>query len=199
MIESLTQYWYLYVVLVALIVLTVFVGKKASKAAKKRNEEVRKYEETMQRYKFLKEKYSDISKDDAENAPSDELCEGVTALIQIKLEKAENPDEEFKLLHQWEREVYSLYYFAEDCKTSLSFFFKNNAQPLPENALSGLMTVGESRLYALAAAMNAMYDDNNESVSLDMNRVNELDEKFKSVFDKNQYFDNIKTYIINKM
>ena len=199
MIESLTQYWYLYVVLLALIVLTIFVGKKASKAARNHNEEVRKYEETMQRYKFLKEKYSDISKDDAEKAPSDELCEGVTALIQIKLEKAEKPEEKFKEMHQWEREVYSLYYFAEDCKTALSFFFKNNAQPLPESALSGLKAVGESKLYALATAMNAMYDDNNDSVSLDMNRVNELDEKFKSVFDKKQYFENIKTYILKNM
>lgn len=199
MIESLTTYWYLYAALVLLLVVAVMAGKKAAEAVKKKNEIMKKYDEEMKRYKFLRDKYLDLTKDNAEQAPADELCEGLTAVFQSELDKSDDPDAVYDNAPQWKREVYALYYFSEDVADSLSYFFRHNASPLPEAALQGLKATGQTKLFSLASAVHAMYDDKNESVSLDKGRIEELDEKFKSIYDADRFFTDIKNYILNNM
>lgn len=198
MIESITQFWYLWVALAVLIVITVFVCIKASKAVKKKNEIMAKQHEELKRYKMLVEKYKDLQAETAENADSKELAEGVTAALQYELEKSENPDEAYENAEKWRREVYALFYFDEDVTAdSLSFFFKNNGGPLPRVAVEGLSSIGADKIHSLAASMFAMYDDKNENVSLDAVRAAELDEKFRSTYNSEEFFEKVKLYILN--
>lgn len=199
MIESITQYWYMWLVLVVLIVVLIVVMRKASKAMKKRSETMKKQEEFAKRFKTLVEKYSSLDLQTAEKSDAAELAEGVTAVLQYQLEKSGNPDEEYKNAQQWKREVYALYYFTEDCQQSLSYFFKNNGEPLPSAALSGLKAIGADKLYSTAAQMHSMYDENNESVSLDKNRAAELNKKFSDIYNPDKFFELIKKYIINNI
>lgn len=199
MIESLKDYWYLYLVLAALIVVTVIVAKKASKAVRKRNDAMKKHNDEVKRYKYLVDKYTGITREDAEKEDDKELCEGVTAVLQLRLDKSPNPDEEFKNAPEWERSVYALFYFDEDCTESLSFFFRHNEQPLPGEALRGLGDIGETRLRSVAASMYSMYDEDNESVSLDKARVAELDSKFANLYNRERFFRSVKAYILENL
>lgn len=199
MIESITRYWYLWLALAALVVALVIVMRKASAAMKKRNETMRQQAEFAERFKLLVEKYSALDETLADASDDAELAEGITAALQYKLEKSDNPDEEYKNADLWKREVYALYYFSEDCKQSLSYFFKNNGEPLPSVLREGLKSIGYDKIYSTVAQMYSMYDENNESVSLDKNRVAELDKKFMENYNESEFFNLVKKYVLNNI
>ena len=198
MLESLTQFWYMWLVLAVLIIITAFVGMKASKAVKRKNEILQKQQEIIERYKMLVEKYNNITLEIAENADAKELAEGVTSVLQYEIEKSENADEYYENAEKWRREVYALYYFDEDVSAeSLSFFFRNNGGPLPKEAVDGIESIGYEKISSVVGQMSAMCDDKNENVSFDKERIAQLNEKFSSVYDKNEFFEKVKLYILN--
>ncbi len=199
MIESMRDYWYMWLILLVLIVITVFAIKKASAAVKKHNATIRQQEAELERYKFLLDKYTDITGTVAAECDAAELTEGITAVLQRQIEKAVHLNEEFDNAEEWRKTVYSLYYFAEDCETSLSFFFKNNGDPIPALAVKGVGEINENKISSCVALQYSMFDDNNENVSLDQNRVSELDEKFRERYDKNQFFESLKAYIVKNL
>ncbi len=196
MIESLTQYWYMWLVLVVLVIVFVIVAGKASKAVKKRNAVMKQQEEFAKRFKFLVNKYKSIDFSIAQESDAAELAEGVTAVLQYSLEKSDNPDDEYKNALLWKREVYALYYFAEDCRQSLSYFFKNNGEPLPSVLISALKSIGAENIYSVTAQMYSMYDENNENVSIDKNRIELLNKKFSDAYNEAEFFELVKKYII---
>ena len=195
MLESLKQYWYVWLVLPVLIIIAVFAGIKASKAVKKRNEIIRRQTEELKRAKYLTEKYSDLTAELCASSDAKELAEGVTAVLQSELDKSLDPMETYSNAEKWRREVYALFYFDEDCASSLSFFFKHNEKPLPNEAFFGFEDIGLTNIRSLACAMWSMYDDKNESVSLDSGRVDEIDKKFKNIYNQPLFFEKIKLYI----
>ena len=197
MIESLRDYWYMWLLLLLLIAVAIWAGIKASKAVRKKNDIMRRQEQEWKRQKFLVEKYGNLTEAIAKEAEPAELAEGVTAVLQNRLDRSANPDEMFLTSPDWEKNVYALLYFDEDCRDSLSFFCRHNEDPLPTVVLQGLQVIGEKKVYAAASAMYAMYDEKNEGVSLDRDRVSELDEKFKQVFDRDRFFAAIKEYILS--
>ena len=198
MLESLTQFWYMWLVLAVLIVITALVGMKASKAVKRKNEILQKQQEIIERYKMLVEKYSNLTLEIAENADAEELAEGVTSVLQYEIEKSENADEYYENAEKWRREVYALFYFNEDVSAeSLSFFFRNNGGPLPKEAVNGIESIGCEKIKSVVGQMFAMCDDKNENVSFDKERIAKLDEKFSSIYDKNEFFEKVKLYILN--
>ena len=198
MLESITQFWYLWVVLLVLIVVTVFVCIKASKAVKRKNEILAKQHEQLKRYSELIEKYTELTPEKIENADTKELSEGVMCVLQHQVEKSENPDAEYENAEKWRREVYALFYFDEDVNAdSLSFFFRNNGGPLPKEAVNGIKSIGYDKIQTVVGQMYAMCDDKNENVSFDKDRIDELDEKFRNLYDSDEFFEKVKLYILN--
>lgn len=198
MLESITQFWYMWVVLVVLIVITVFVALKASKAVKKKNEILAQQHEQLKRYSMIIEKYTDLTKEKVDSSDAKELCEGVMCVLQHQVEKSENPDEVYENAEKWRREVYALFYFDEDVTTScLSFFFRNNGGPLPKEAVNGIESIGYDKIQSVVGQMYAMCDDKNENVSFDKDRIAELDEKFRNLYNSDEFFEKTKLYIMN--
>ena len=107
MLESIIEFWYLWAVIAVLIIVLIPVLIRVSKSVKKRNEETEKLRKDFERIKNLKEKYAVITKDSAEKADAKELCEGVTAVLQYKLEKSQTPDADFEAEEKWRREMKS--------------------------------------------------------------------------------------------
>ena len=75
MLESLTEFWYLWAVAVVLLFVLIFVVIKVSKTVAKRNEENEKLRKDFERIKMLKEKYLHITKESVENSDAKELAE----------------------------------------------------------------------------------------------------------------------------
>ena len=198
MLESLTQFWYMWLVLLVLIIVTVFVSMKASKAVKRKNEIMAKHQEEIERYKMLVEKYRNLTAETAENAEAEELAEGVTAVLQYELEKSENSDEFYVNAEKWRREVYALYWFDDDVTMdSLSGFFRCNGGPLPKEAVNGIESIGYDKIKTVVGQMYAMCDDKNENVSFDKDRIAELDEKFRNIYNSEEFFEKVRLYILN--
>ncbi len=200
MLESLRDFWYVWVVFFILVAVLIFVISKASKAIKKKNKIIAKQHEVLKRYSEMIEKYTTLTPEKVENADSEELAEGIMCVLQHQVEKSENPDAEYENAEKWRREVYALFYFDEDVTAqSLSFFFRNNGGPLPKEAVNGIESIGYDRIKSVVGQMYAMCDDKNENVSFDKNRIEELDEKFRSVYDSEEFFGLVKKYVTENM
>lgn len=196
MLESLRDFWYIWVVFVILIAILIFAISKAAKAVKKKNEVLAKQHEVLKRYSEMIENYTNLTPEKVQNADAKELCEGVMCVLQHQVEKSENPDAQYENAEKWRREVYALFYFDEDVNADrLSFFFRNNGGPLPKEAVNGIESIGYDKIKSVVGQMYAMCDDKNENVSFDKNRIAELDEKFRNLYDRDEFFSLIKNYI----
>ena len=169
------EYWYLWLLLIVLCVITVFVLSKASAAAKKHNNERDALLREYDRKKALKDEFSFLTREKAESSDPETLFEGVSAVLQAKTEKAEDPEKVFGKFTETQKYIYTLYYFLEDTESgSLSFFFKNNGEPLTSLASKALCAVGENELSLIVEKEFSMYDENNEEVSVDKDEIERL-------------------------
>ena len=181
------EYWYLWLLLIVLCVITVFVLSKASAAAKKHNNERDALLREYDRKKALKEEFSFLTREKAESSDPETLFEGVSAVLQAKTEKAEDPEKVFGKFTETQKYIYTLYYFLEDTESdSLSFFFRNNGEPLTSLASKALCAVGENELSLIVEKEFSMYDENNEEVSVDKDEIENLDGEFKAKLQKQQ-------------
>lgn len=78
------EYWYLWLLLIVLCVITVFVLSKASAAAKKHNNERDALLREYDRKKALKDEFSFLTREKAESSDPETLFEGVSAVLQAK-------------------------------------------------------------------------------------------------------------------
>lgn len=194
------EYWYLWLLLIVLCVITVFVLSKASAAAKKHNDERDALLKEYDRKKALKDEFSILTREKAESSDPETLLEGVSAVLQAKTEKAEGPEKVFGKFTETQKYIYTLYYFLEDTESdSLSFFFRNNGEPLTSLASKALCAVGENELSLIVEKEFSMYDENNEEVSVDKDEIENLDGEFKAKLQKQQVLNSIKTYIIKNI
>ena len=189
------DYRFLWLILLALAVVTAVVIVFAGRALSSHNEETKKLLAEIDRMKALKDKYKDLTPQKAENADGRELLDGVNAVLQARIEKAENAEAEFACFNSAQKYAYCLYYFIEDVRQGLSFFFKNNGRELTEILLPALNAVKAEDIYPLAEAEFAMYDENNEAVSLDYRLIEDTDRKFSEIYSQNGLLENIKSYI----
>lgn len=181
MIENLTTYWYLWLALAALLVLSVFVWGKAMKASRRRSEQVAKEIKAIEKERHLRETYNTLTDEVIENADEDELLEGISTFVQIRVEKCSDINAEFKKFPAEFREMYALNFFCEDSAVSLSSFFRNNGEPLLSLAVPALKRIGANKSADLAREQFAMFDDKNENVSYDSKRIEETDRAFSEL------------------
>ncbi len=189
------EYWYLWVAFALLVVVTVIVLKKASASLSLHNNDRQALIKELQRLKELKDKFSDLTDEKIDSAEPSELLQGVTAVLQAKVEKSENPNAVFNSFNEAQKNVYTLNYFIEDVRESLSFFFKNNGEPLISVAHGALLEAGCEELSELCKAEFSMYDENNEEVSLSEEKLRETDTLFNEAYSEEKLLKKIKAYI----
>lgn len=189
------EYWYLWLIFIALCVVTAIVLKKASGALQQHNEDTKKMYDEISRLKALKDKYKNADAAMLAEADADELLEGMQAVLQAKIERAENADACFRAFNTAQKTAYTLPFFLEDVKVGLSEFFKVNGEPLTGALVPALTEIGETELAAVAASAYAMYDENNEEVSLDKSELARIDGEFQEKFQRESVLQNAKVYI----
>lgn len=195
------EYWYLWLVFAVLVVVTAVVIVFASKAVSSHNEETKRILAELDRLKALKDKYKDLTPEKVEAAESKELLDGVNAVLQARIEKAEDDkvDAEFASFNNAQKNVYVLSLFIEDACENLSSYFDDFNIEFAKILLSALETVGAKDILALAEKEFEMFDDNNEQVSLDKGLIKKTDEEFAKIYSENRLLEQIKTYIKNNI
>lgn len=189
------EYWYLWLIFIVLCVVTAFVFKKASGALQQHNSDTKKMYDEIERLKTLKEKYKNADAQEIAEAEADELLAGMCAVLQAKIERAENANECFCALSVPQKAIYTLQFFLEDCTENLSAFFKMNGEPLTGALPAALSAIGETVLSSIVNDMYAMFDENNEDISLDKAEIARLDSVFSEKFDRERVLLLAKNYI----
>ena len=187
--------WYLWALLAVLIIIAIFAWSKALKASRERRERLRKEAEIWRRDYELRQNYKTLTDEIIENADKNELLHGVAMNIQIGLENVPNMDEAFSNLPKEKQFVYTLEYFDEDSKKSLSEFFKNNGEPLLSLASPALSSLGLTEISQLVSEIYPMYDENSD-VSIDREKIKICDEKFSEIYNSEELLYKAADYII---
>lgn len=188
--------WYYWLILLGAIILAIFAWRKAFIASRERRERLKREGAIWKRDYDLRQKYSVLTLEKLKDTADTELLHGVAMNIQVFLENESNMNEAFSALPKEKQFVYALEYFDEDAKTALSSFFKNNGAPLVPIIPEALAAVGAEKYVDIVNSILPMYDPDSD-VSIDYTVIAAADEKFKEIYDSDDFCRIAADYIKN--
>lgn len=186
--------WYYWLILLVAVIIAIFAWIKAMGASKERREKLKKEAEIWKRDYELREKYSVLTPEKLSECQDTQLLHAVAMNIQVELENAIDMNKAFEELCAEKKNIYTLEYFDEDVKSSLSSFFKNNGAPLVPNILNALKAIEEEEISELVALLYPMYNPDSE-VSVDYAVIQKADEQFKSIYESGKLCRKCANYI----
>lgn len=175
--QWLSQYGYLIIVFVVLLVAFVFLFMKAVSAYSNHNKSYRAQEAEIKRLTALKEKYKNATLCDLESFDESEILEGIALLYQITLQKSEDMEESFKALSREKQYVYVLDVFTEDA--SAGEFYSQNSEILTSIITEALAAIGMTDFASELSDFAKMYDKDDEEVSFSQKAIEDFDKKME--------------------
>lgn len=170
-----SEFWIYAVVFVLCCILAVFACSKAYKAYKKHKSRYNAQEAEIKRLISLKEKYFPLTCEAIESAEDAELLEGAALSLQIELEKSEDMMKTFLQYNEEKKNIYTLDVFTSD--KTLKTFFSQNGQELKSLAVPALKMVGLTQEADLINKVSLMYDDSDETTSLNYAVIEQTQKK----------------------
>lgn len=186
--------WYYWAILLGAIILAIFAWRKAFIASRERRERLKREGAIWKRDYDLRQKYSVLTLEKLKETEDTELLHAVAMNIQVFLENEIDMNEAFSALSKEKQFVYALEYFDEDAKNSLSTFFKNNGAPLVPIIPEALEAVGATKYIEIVNSILSMYDPDSD-VSIDYTVISAADEKFKEIYDSDEFCRIVADYI----
>lgn len=173
------DYWPYAVALVVVAIGASFIFRKAGKAYRQHQKQFHAEEAQMRRLVELKKTYYPLTEAAVANAPAEELLEGTALSIQIPLQKQENPEAAFTSLPDAQQLIYVLDVFVSD--GSATAFFKESSALLSSRLLPALALIGLHDADERMTELVTMFDENDETTSLDWKKVQSADEAFSAM------------------
>ncbi len=181
-IESIKHFWYLYLLLALLIILTVFVFKKAIGAASRHSKNFNESLAKAKRSKELRDAYSYLTEEIIASSPADTLFEGTALCLEYICQKNEDTNSFYDSMTQGEKDVYALYYLISDASEgNLSAFFKSSYRPLTSDAVAAAEKILDGATYKVIKMMFDRYDENNEEMSVIPHEIDRLNGEFRDL------------------
>lgn len=193
------EYWYLWLILAGLVIITAVVIVFAGRSVSAHNEQTKEIMARLERLKEMKDKYKDLTPEKVENAEAEELFEGVNAVLQAKIEKADDGDKAFSEFNDEQKIIYTLNCFIPEVSDGLSMFFNEYTNEITDIIVPALTRVGADDLLPLVKSEYEMYDDRNEDVSFDRDTKEKNDSDFADVYSKEKLLEKIKEFIKNNL
>ena len=193
------EYWYLWLIFAGLVAVTAVVVVLAGKSVSSHNEQTREFMSRLERLKEMKDKYKDLTVEKVENAEPEELFEGLKAVLQAKIEKADDGDTAFSEFNNEQKIIYALNCFINEIPDGLSMFFSEYTSQITDLIIPALTAIDAKEILPLVKAEFEMYDDSNESVSFDKNLKANIDSDFADVFSKEKLLIEIKNFVKNNI
>ncbi len=198
MIESIKEFWYLYLLIAVLIVVTLFVWKKAIAASSKRSKQFNESLAKAKRTKELREAYSNITAEIIEKAPAADLFEGIAVKLEYTCQKTEDTNSFYESMTAGEKNVYALYYLITDAaEGNLSKFFKSSYRPLTSDAVAAAKEILDEKIYRVIDMMFKCYDENNEDYSVIPHEIDRLNGEYRDATANTDLFAAGGNYIKN--
>lgn len=193
------EYWYLWLILAGLVIITAVVIVFAGRSVSAHNEQTKEIMARLERLKEMKDKYKDLTPEKVENAEAEELFEGVNAVLQAKIEKADDGDKAFSEFNDEQKIIYTLNCFIPEVSDGLSVFFNEYTNEITDIIVPALTRVGADDLLPLVKSEYEMYDDRNEEVSFDRDTKEKNDSDFADIYSKEKLLEEIKEFIKNNI
>lgn len=193
------EYWYLWLIFAGLVAVTAVVVVLAGKSVSSHNEQTREFMSRLERLKEMKDKYKDLTVEKVKNAEPEELFEGLNAVLQAKIEKADDGDTAFSEFNNEQKIIYALNCFINEIPDGLSMFFSEYTSQITDLIIPALTAIDAKEILPLVKAEFEMYDDSNESVSFDKNLKATIDSDFADVFSKEKLLIEIKNFVKNNI
>ncbi len=193
------EYWYLWLILAGLVIITAIVIVFAGRSVSAHNEQTKQIMARLERLKEMKDKYKDLTPEKVENAEAEELFEGVNAVLQAKIEKADDGDKAFSEFNDEQKIIYTLNCFIPEVSDGLSMFFNEYTSEITDIIVPALTRVGADNLLPLVKSEYEMYDDRNEEVSFDRKIKEKTDSDFADIYSKEKLLVGIKEFIKNNI
>ncbi len=180
MIESFKEFWYLYLLLVVLIAVTVFVWKKAIAASSKHNKQFNENLAKAKRAKEMREAYGNLTAEIIEKAPASALFEGIAFNLEYACQKTEDTNSFYDSMTNGEKNVYALFYLISDASEGkLSNFFKSSYRPLTSDAVAAAKEILDENIYSVIEMMFNRFDENNEEYSVIPHEIDRLNGDYR--------------------
>lgn len=182
MLDNIREFWYLWLILLLMCVLTVFVWRGALKAGSKRSERRRAELERIDRHNRLKKEFSGMTAKTLEDAPDADLLDGVSEYLMDLLDRAEDEMKLFKAFSPERKYVYTLS-FVKDLAfgDSVRRYYRECGEVLGEHTAPAFSAIGQPGLAAFFKEATAVYDEKNCSTCADEETIARLEEKFHSL------------------
>ncbi len=180
MVESFKEFWYLYLLLAVLIVVTAFVWKKAIAASSKHNKQFKENLAKAKRAKEMREAYKDLTAEIIEKSPASTLFEGVAFNLEYNCQKTENTNDFYESMTSGEKKVYALFYLISDASEGkLSNFFKSSYRPLTSDAVAAAKEILDKDIYLVIEMMFNRFDENNDEYSVIPHEIDRLNGDYR--------------------
>lgn len=193
------EYWYLWLILAGLVIITAVVIVFAGRSVSAHNEQTKEIMTRLERLKEMKDKYKDLTPEKVENAEAEELFEGVNAVLQAKIEKADDGDKAFSEFNDEQKIIYTLNCFIPEVSDGLSMFFNEYTSEITDIIVPALTRICANDLLPLVKTEYEMYDDRNEEVSFDREIKEKTDSDFADIYSKEKLLEEIKEFIKNNI
>lgn len=193
------EYWYLWLILTGLVIITAVVIVFAGRSVSAHNEQTKEIMTRLEHLKEMKDKYKDLTPEKVENAEAEELFEGVNAVLQAKIEKADDGDKAFSEFNDEQKIIYTLNCFIPEVSDGLSMFFNEYTSEITDIIVPALTRICANDLLPLVKTENEMYDDRNEEVSFDREIKEKTDSDFADIYSKEKLLEEIKEFIKNNI
>lgn len=187
------EYWYLWLIFAALVVITAVVIMFAGKAVSARNEQTKEIMAQIDRLKALKDKYTDLTVEKVENADPEELLEGVCTVLQVKIDKSDDPDAEFAAFNEDQKTIYVLHCFISEYNSELSSFFSDYTSDFSGHLVVAAFLVPE--YHPFISTEFGLYSDSDCGAPFDKELKDKTDAEFDKIYSKEKFLEAAKTFI----
>lgn len=183
MLEWISNNWYIAAALFVLLIVAFFALSKVSAG---HNKLIEGREKRLKKLHELRNGFENMTEDAFDSVEDEYLIDGVALHYQLRLQKADDMNEAFLHLPEAAKNVYALniFYFEGGV---LSNFYRDNGEPLSPVLADALGEIGEVELSGIARQLQPMFDDENESVSIDYKFIKTLDEKAAMVYNESEF------------
>lgn len=187
------DYWYLWLIFAALVIITAVVIAFAGKAVSARNEQTKEIMAQLDRLKALKDKYSDLTVEKVENADPEELLEGVCTVLQVRIDKSDDPDAEFAAFNEDQKTIYVLHCFISEYNSELSSFFSDYTSDFSGHLVVAAFLVPE--YHPFISTEFGLYSDSDCGAPFDKELKDKTDAEFDKIYSKEKFLEAAKTFI----
>ena len=195
MLEFFRSEPYLVIILATLFILTLWVCYKADIARRRSSKENAKIMKKLDEENHLRNDFAILTPRLINEAQDEQLIKGIGINLFKSMENEKDLVAAFNELTDEQKEIYALYFLAEDGSERLSRFFEVNGQPLTFAAKSAVEKLYSGRFAEIFIKEYKAFDGEDENTSFVPSEIRALNDEFSAVLAQTDFYGIAAKYV----